>query len=92
MYTTLRKNITLNKTEFNIINNYAKKNGLSFSEFLRKAALNYIEKSENIDLLEFMIQNCKSLPEKEQEKLNNIDIDYEDNKSKEIKIDDILQN
>lgn len=92
MYNTLRKNITLNDVDFNRINKFAKNNGMSFSEFLRKAAIKYIEMSENIDLLEFMIKNCKPLSEREQKDLNSIDVDYEDTTAKEISLDDFIQN
>ena len=49
--TTIRKNIILPVTEYETINIYAKKCGMSFSEFLRDAALKVIIKSENLGLL-----------------------------------------
>ena len=45
---TVRKNITLPITAYETINNYAKKCGMSFSEFLRDTALKTIE-DLNID-------------------------------------------
>ncbi len=49
----IRKNISLSDNEYQIIYDFAKKNGYSFSEILRKATLDYIHREEELDGLKF---------------------------------------
>ena len=49
---SIRRHITLSPTENEIINNFIKKQGVSFSEFLRLSALKSIKESENLNLKE----------------------------------------
>ena len=51
----VRKNITLPITAYETINDYAKKCGMSFSEFLRDTALKAIVKSENLGQGEYPV-------------------------------------
>ena len=49
---SIRRHITLSPTENEIINNFIKKQGFSFSEFIRLSALKSIKESENLNLKE----------------------------------------
>ena len=75
---TIRKNITLPVTAYEIINDYAKKCGTSFSEFLRDTALKAIAKSENLSLLEYINKNCAYVDKNEQEEIEALNIDFDD--------------
>ena len=88
----LRKNILINSDDFNRVNIYAKKVGISFSEIVRTATLKYVEEQENLDLAAFLRANCPSVPENEEyeiiEALNNLD---EDDLGEEISLERFLQ-
>lgn len=88
---TVRKNITLPVTAYETINNYAKKCGMSFSEFLRETALKAIIQSENLSLLEYVNANCACLDKKEQKEIEALNIDFEDLSGKEMTLDELLQ-
>lgn len=88
---TIRKNITLPASAYETINDYAKKCGMSFSEFLRDTALKAIEKSQNLSLLEYINANCAYLDQKEQEEIEMLGIDFEDLSGKELTLDELLQ-
>lgn len=72
----LRKNITINSDDFQIVSMFAKKSRISFSELVRKATMKYVEEQENLDLAKFLRKNYLSVPEDEEyeivEALNNI--------------------
>lgn len=91
MQTTLRKNITLSSDEYETISLAAKKQGLSFSEFLRKTALKAVKKSENADLLNYLIQNTKPVSAKEQKEIESMNIDFKNIEGKELTVDEVLQ-
>lgn len=88
----LRKNITINSDDFDVVNSFAKKIGMSFSELMRKAALHYVEEQENMDLADFLRANCPSVPADEEyeliEALKNLD---EDDFGEEIDIEKYVQ-
>ena len=86
---TIRKNITLPVTAYEIINDYAKKCGMSFSEFLRDTALKAIAKSENLSLLEYINTNCTYLDKNEQEEIEALNIDFDDLTSSDCEQADI---
>ena len=86
---TLRKNITIEEEDFSIISRHCKKLGKSFSEFLRDAALNEINKSEEEDLYNYLIKNISFASKQEQKEFDMLDLEL-DVKGKEISIDDIL--
>ena len=88
---TIRKNITLPATAYETINNYAKKCGMSFSEFLRDAALKAIVKSENLSLLEYINTNCEYMDKHEQEEIETLNINFDDLSGKELTLDELLQ-
>lgn len=88
---TIRKNITLTATDYETINDYAKKCGMSFSAFLRETALDVISKSENLSLLEYINANCGYLDEKEQKEIESLDIDFDNLDGKELTLDELLQ-
>ena len=86
---TIRKNITLPVTAYEIINDYAKKCGTSFSEFLRDTALKAIAKSENLSLLEYINKNCEYVDKNEQEEIEALNIDFDDLTSSDCEQADI---
>ena len=88
---TIRKNITLPVTAYETINDYAKKCGMSFSEFLRDAALKAIVKSENLSLLEYINANCAYIDKNEQEEIESLNIDFENLSGKALTLDELLQ-
>lgn len=88
---TIRKNITLPITAYEIINDYAKKCGMSFSEFLRDTALKAIAKSEDLSLLEYINANCAYVDKNEQEEIEALNIDFDDLSGKELNLDELLQ-
>ena len=87
----VRKNITLSATAYETINDYAKKCGMSFSEFLRDTALKAIAKSENSSLLEYINTNCTYLDKNEQEEIEALNIDFDNLSGKELNLDELLQ-
>ena len=87
----VRKNITLSVTAYETINDYAKKCGMSFSEFLRDTALKAIAKSEDLSLLEYINANCAYVDKNEQEQIEALKIDFDDLSGKELNLDELLQ-
>ncbi len=87
----VRKNITLPITAYETINDYAKKCGMSFSEFLRDTALKTIVKSENLGLLEYINTNCAYMDKHEQEEMEALNIDFDNLSGKELTLDELLQ-
>ena len=87
----VRKNITLSVTAYETINDYAKKCGMSFSEFLRDTALKAIAKSEDLSLLEYINANCAYVDKNEQEEIEALNIDFDDLSGKELNLDELLQ-
>lgn len=88
---TVRKNITLSVNTYTIINDYAKKCGMSFSEFLRETALKAIAKSEETSLLEYLNANCEYMDSTEQAEIEALNIDFDDLSGKELTLDELLQ-
>ena len=91
---SIRRHITLSPTENEIINNFIKKQGVSFSEFLRFSALKNIKESENLSLKEYLDRYCEKVDEKEQKELNEMrkNINLEEDEGSEITLEDFLQN
>ena len=88
---TVRKNITLPVSVYETINDYAKKCGMSFSEFLRDAALKAIEQNEELNLLEYINANCTYVDKKEQEEIESLNLDFDEFAGKELSLDELLQ-
>jgi hypothetical protein len=91
---SIRRHITLSPTENEIINNFIKKQGVSFSEFIRLSALKSIKESENLNLKEYLDRYCEKVDEKEQKELNEMrkNINLEEDEGSEITLEDFLQN
>lgn len=87
----IRKNITMPVTAYETINDYAKKCGMSFSEFLRDTALKVIAKSENMSLLEYINANCDYMDSDEQKEIEALSIDFDNLSGKELTVDELLQ-
>lgn len=88
---TIRKNITLPAEAYEAINDFARKCGMSFSEFLRESALAAIVKSENMSLLEYINANCVCVDDFEQKEIEALNIDFDDLSGKELTLDELLQ-
>ena len=90
----IRRHITLSLAENEIINNFIKKQGVSFSEFLRFSALKNIKESENLSLKEYLDKYCEKVDEKEQKELDELmkNINLEEDEGSEITLEDFLQN
>lgn len=91
MSETLRKNITINKKDYETIKNHIKKTGQTFSEFLSFTAIKQIEKQDQMDLLTFLNNNCSYVSKKEQKEIDSMNIDYADIEGKELSLDELLQ-
>ena len=91
---SIRRHITLSPTENEIINNFIKKQGVSFSQFIRLSALKSIKESENLSLKEYLDRYCEKVDEKEQKELNEMrkNINLEEDEGSEITLEDFLQN
>ena len=91
---SIRRHITLSPTENEIINNFIKKQGVSFSQFIRLSALKSIKESENLNLKEYLDRYCEKVDEKEQKELNEMmkNINLEEDEGSEITLEDFLQN
>ena len=88
---TIRKNITLPVSVYETINDYAKKCGMSFSEFLRDAALKAIAQNEELNLLEYINSNCIYVDNGEQEEIESLNLDFDEFTGKELSLDELLQ-
>lgn len=88
---TIRKNITMPSSAYEVINDYALQNNMTFSEFLRKAALSVIDKSENLELLNFLCANCAYVDPIEQAEIAEMELDFADLDGKEISLNELLQ-
>lgn len=89
---TVRKNITLTKEQADEIERFTRSKGISVSEFLRETAIKEIRRINNLDLLDYLRENCDYVSAEEQrdiDKLNLEDINKED--FRELTIDEILQ-
>ena len=90
MNNTIRKNITMPINVYEIINDYAKKTGMSFSEFLRDTALKAIVRKEDLSLLDYINSNCSFVDEKEQQEIEAMNIDFNDLSGRELTLDELL--
>lgn len=88
---TIRKNITLPRSTYEAINDYAKKCGMSFSEFLRDTALKAIVTSENLSLLDYINANCSYIDSNEQKEIEALNINFDNLSGKELTLDELLQ-
>ncbi len=83
---SVRKHITLSENDYQIIYDFALKNGFTFSELLRQSALNFIKRSESIDLLDYINANLSAISQEEREELDSLDIDFDDLNGVELNI------
>ncbi len=87
---TVRKSITLKEDEYEIIKEYTKKIGMSFSEFIRKSSLSVIKQEEDLALSEFMNKHLEQVSKEEQEEIDALNIDFSNKNGKEMSINDFL--
>lgn len=88
---TIRKNITLPVDVYEAINAYAKRSGVSFSEFLRDTAMKAISKQEDASLLDYMQAKIFYVDREEQKEIEDLNIDFDNLDGKEITLDEFLQ-
>lgn len=87
---TIRKNISITKSEYDLISSFAMKNGYTFSELLRKSALRLIKQEENMSLLEYLNKTCEYVSNEEQKEIDSLNIDFDDLSGEELKLEDVL--
>lgn len=84
----------MSEDDYETIKRFSKKLGLSFSEFLRINALEFIKKSEDLDLLSFLEEHCSFVSKEEQEDLNAVlqenHIDLNSTDGRQISLDELL--
>ena len=92
MGVALRKNITLTDEENQVILDFCKKMGRSFSEVVRTATLNYIAETEQEDLATFLAKNCEYVDDEEQKDFNKIidELKADEDEGREINLNEIL--
>ena len=93
MATALRKSITITPEENQIISDYAKKTGQSFSVTLRKCTIIYIQQAERQEMAEYIKSHCDFVCADEQEEFNSKYaklIEENTDEGREIKIDDLV--
>lgn len=87
---TIRKHISLKEEEYELIVKNARLQGISFSEFLKNAALLFIKQKEDLHLAEFLNHYCNSISLEEQAEIEQLKIDYDDLQGEELEINDFL--
>lgn len=86
----VRKNISLAENDYEIILDYAMSHGISFSEVLRKAALQFINMQEELNLAEFLNKQLDYVSESEQLEIDMLAINFDDESGEEMTINDFL--
>lgn len=87
----LRKNITISKEDYQVIKDFSRKTGISFSELLRRGTLNYVKEFEKRDLAKFLKDNCPYASEEEQKEFEDFMKTYDDSdEGRELTVNDIL--
>ena len=92
MDNTVRKNITLDHDTYIDFVNFAKSKGMSFSGFLRTAALNYIDKERDKSLVDYLNEHCPYASAEEEKEILSLNIDFDKLPQEEIDIDELLKN
>lgn len=93
MRLALRKNILISAEENQIIQDFCKKFGKSFSEVMRTAALKYIKETEQQDLAQFLSQNCEYVDSSEQKEIDTLLEQLNDDdpsQAREISLNELL--
>lgn len=89
---TVRKNITLTKKQADEIERFTRLNGISVSEFLRNTAIKEIRRINNLDLLNYLKENCDYVSDEEQKEINKLNLDdFKKEDCRELSINEILQ-
>lgn len=89
---TVRKNITLTKKQADEIERFTRLNGISVSEFLRNTAIKEIRRINNLDLLNYLKENCDYVSNEEQKEINKLNLDdLKKEDCRELSINEILQ-
>lgn len=89
---TVRKNITLTKKQADEIERFTRLNGISVSEFLRNTAIKEIRRINNLDLLNYLKENCDYVSNEEQKEINKLNLDvFKKEDCRELSINEILQ-
>lgn len=88
---TIRKNITLDKDTYTDIVNFAKSKGMTFSGFLRKAALEYMHTDENMSLAEYLDKHCEYADEEEQKWIDSLNINWDETEFERFTVEELLR-
>lgn len=89
---TVRKNITLTKKQADEIERFTRLNGISVSEFLRNTAIKEIRRINNLDLLNYLKENCDYVSDEEQKEINKLNLDdLKKEDCRELSINEILR-
>lgn len=89
---TVRKNITLPRDQAEEIERFTRLNGLTFSEFLRDAAIKEIRRRETQDLLDYLKENTDFVSDLEQKEIDKLNLDdFKEEDFREVSIDEILR-
>lgn len=87
----LRKNITIPEEDYQVIKDFSRKTGISFSELIRKGTIQYVKNYEKRDLAKFLKENCGYVDEKEQKEFEEFMKTYDSTEEgEELAIEDIL--
>lgn len=89
---TVKKHISLPFKDYERICRYltATGNRYTFSSFLRECALKNIEKSEEMDLVQFLIDHCPEASQEEKSEILAMDLNFDRKSFQEVTLNDIL--
>lgn len=85
----LKKEIAFASDDYEAIHQYCEKTGKSLSEFLIEAAFHEIERLEENNLLQYLINHVPFVSKEEQKEIDELELDFT-KVGKEITWDDIL--
>jgi len=86
----LRKNITIPQEDYQVIKDFSRKTGISFSELIRKGVLQYVKEAENMNLSRLLNENCPYASDEEQKEFEEFIKTYDDtDEGEELTIEDI---
>lgn len=80
----VRTSITMSRDYYDTIKNYALKLNKTFSQAISELAIAKVNEIEQTELLNFLQNNCSFASADEQAEFDNMDLNLEDTKGKEI--------
>ena len=88
---SIRKNISMTEETFKTINDYAKRKGMNFSEFLTDSALKVINQEDTMDILGYLNSHCDFASLEEQKEFDSMNINLDNTEGEGITINELLQ-